>query len=80
MPMWRYVDEIDRNSQVYGLLTSGDLVETKDENPPHEGVAWFEPVGETDAIDTRRLRPARLYEERWAAEDAARAAEEEANK
>lgn len=75
MSLWRYNDGTPRISQVFGLLEAGDLVES--ETPPHEGVAWFEPVGESDAIDTRRLRPAWKYEEAWAAEDAALKAKEE---
>lgn len=66
MPMWRYIDETSRNSQVFGLLEAGDLVES--DNPPHEGVAWFEPVGETETIDTRRLRPVWKYEHLFATE------------
>jgi hypothetical protein len=59
MPMWRYTEETPRDSQVFGRLEDGDLVES--ETPPHLGSGWFEPVPDTVTIDVRRLRPVSQY-------------------
>lgn len=59
--MYRYIDETDRISHEFGHLTRGNLVEASE--PPHGGVAWFEPVSEAETVDMRQLRPFRKYPE-----------------